>query len=267
MLGDIIAYVEEQRTLHSLVRQSLGASPSHGAAIMAISGRVADTTFRALLDAAPESLRSPPLLRLFGVVPQGDLAVGVAFQNWVAGRTKAASALLTLVSHLSLVDERGNLNLPAPTAQLVAGMSAAGDGEDDNDYDPLTRAGVAMVAGALAAPFRATGSDGKVFDWQDFANGMVEGASARGVKAFTRSDWARLLEMICLFARLQSLRMQALRSALGGGGSQARDVLQVWGGADADQEGDAEGADVFAAWAGGGASCQKCGGQVRHFPI
>ena len=74
-----------------------------------------------------------------------------------------------------------------------------------------------MIAGAFSATFRATARDGVVHDWQDFVNGTVEGASTRGVKTFNLEDWGRLTGSLCLFARLQNNRMQALRSALGGG--------------------------------------------------
>ena len=164
-LRDVVSYLESQKFIHHLVWLSLGASPTHVAATMAITGKVSNTTFCKLLEVAPGAYQPPPLFRAYGVISQGDGAMGLARQNWEAGRTKASAALLALVRRLSLVDDRGNLNLPSPTAQLVAGMSAAGDGKDDNDYDPLCRAAVAMIAGALSATFRATAPDGVVHDW------------------------------------------------------------------------------------------------------
>ena len=148
-----------------------------------------------------------------------------AFKHWVAGKTPASAALLNLVKRISFVNQRGDLEVGAAVAQLLTCVASAGDGEGDHDYNSLCQGLVGAVAGGRKAVFKATGPDGTVRAWGDFAFRVVDRAAAQGGTPWDRSAFIRLTTEIYEFGRLQSVRAQAVESALAERRAGARDVL------------------------------------------
>jgi len=104
----------------------------------------------------------PPVDRLFGIGATGDFGMAIALQNWVPQQLEAATELAAMAQQILFLTESGELNVPAPAKALLQGVAAAGDGDDDNDYDSLVRGVAQAVAEARDATFKVTEDDGTV---------------------------------------------------------------------------------------------------------
>jgi hypothetical protein len=231
-LTDVLCFLEDQERVLAIVAEALASSPNHLAAGQSIIGKAADTTFDKMLRDAPESIQLSPYLVLFGIIPVGDCAMMVAYKHWMPGKTPGSIALLDIVEHLSFINDQGDLKAGEAGARLLAGVAAAGDGDDDHDYNALVRGLAGGLAAASEATFTAKGSDGTVYDWREFSVGVVDLVGGAGSKLLDRELFDSLATKICEFGRLQSLRTQALDSALAGSKRQTgarRDVLLVAG--------------------------------------
>ena len=188
--NDVLMRTDAQRAVLESVAASLaeGATPNCSAALASISGKAIDTTFDRLIEEEIVVLNLSPVDRLFGSVPGGDLAMAVARSNHVSQKTKAALELAALVARITLVNEDGELDVPSAAASLLRRVAAAGDADEDNDYDILVRGFGRAIAHSRQLVFKAVADGGVVHDWGEFANNTIDMIAGQGHRAFTSAD-------------------------------------------------------------------------------